>query len=158
MARAGKICISVLVLISLLSLFAPLISGYDPNGIDLDSLREPPGSEHLFGTDSKGRDIFTRILYGAGYPEHSSSRCFLSLSIGLILGLCRDIWRRVDMFSYGSGGSGPFFPCSASCNRYYHTVSVWNIYRCDSNRCSRMGVFCKNHQRPGSDFERSRLH
>ncbi|MBS1113764.1 MAG: hypothetical protein H6Q92_1527 [Nitrospirae bacterium] len=54
MARAGKICISVLVLISLLSLFAPLISGYDPNGIDLDSLREPPGSEHLFGTDSKG--------------------------------------------------------------------------------------------------------
>jgi len=100
MARAGKICISVLVLISLLSLFAPLISGYDPNGIDLDSLREPPGSEHLFGTDSKGRDIFTRILYGGRISlSIAVAAAFLSLSIGLILGLCSGYFGgRVDMF------------------------------------------------------------
>jgi len=99
MTRTGKFCITVLIGISLLSLFAPVISGYDPNGIDLDSLKESPNFEHLFGTDNKGRDIFTRILYGGRISlSIAVTAAFLSLLIGLIVGLCSGYFGgRVDM-------------------------------------------------------------
>lgn len=64
MKTAGKISIAILILISLLSLFAPFISWYNPDKIDLDSLKEPPSFKHLFGTDNKGRDVFSRVLLG----------------------------------------------------------------------------------------------
>jgi len=89
MKKAGKVSITFLFLISLLSFSAPLISPYDPNKIDLDSVKEPPSLQHIFGTDNKGRDIFSRILYGG---EISISvaivAAFLSMGIGLIIGLC----------------------------------------------------------------------
>jgi peptide/nickel transport system permease protein len=89
MKAAGKISVSVLILIALLSLFAPLISHYDPDGIDLDSLREPPGTKHYLGTDNKGRDIFTRIIYGGRISiSIALSAAFISVIIGLIVGLC----------------------------------------------------------------------
>ena len=58
MKRAGKVSLSLLLIISLFPLLAPLISQYDPYKIDLDAIKEPPSSKHLFGTDNKGRDIF----------------------------------------------------------------------------------------------------
>jgi peptide/nickel transport system permease protein len=64
MKTAGKIASGILVLMALLSLFAPFITNVDPDEIDLDSLREPPNENHPFGTDNKGRDILARILYG----------------------------------------------------------------------------------------------
>jgi len=66
--------ISGIVLIS--AVFAPLISPYDPLSIDLDRLKEPPSLDHPFGTDNKGRDILSRVLYGAR----------VSLSVGLLAG------------------------------------------------------------------------
>lgn len=55
----------LLLLILLASIFAPLISSYDPTKINIAQRFGPPSSEHWFGTDEVGRDIFTRILYGA---------------------------------------------------------------------------------------------
>jgi peptide/nickel transport system permease protein len=46
-------------------LFAPLLAPYDPNAQDLVNRLQPPSLEHWFGTDSLGRDVFSRILYGA---------------------------------------------------------------------------------------------
>ncbi|HSY88396.1 MAG TPA: ABC transporter permease [Verrucomicrobiae bacterium] len=46
------------------AIFAPLISSYDPYYQDFAAALEPPSLQHLFGTDSLGRDIFTRVLYG----------------------------------------------------------------------------------------------
>lgn len=89
MKRTGKASITLLVLILLLSLFAPIISHYDPDMINLESIKEPPSSKHLFGTDNKGRDIFSRVLYGGRISiSVALIAAFLSMGIGLIIGLC----------------------------------------------------------------------
>lgn len=49
----------------LLALFAPLLAGYDPFATSFTSIRKPPSSEFWLGTDELGRDIYTRMLYGA---------------------------------------------------------------------------------------------
>ena len=54
-----------LALMVLAALLAPLIAPFDPDAIDLDRVSQSPGRRHLFGTDEKGRDIFSRVLYGA---------------------------------------------------------------------------------------------
>jgi peptide/nickel transport system permease protein len=89
MKTAGKISIAILILILLLSLFAPFISSYDPDMIDLDNLRKPPSIQHPFGTDNKGRDILSRILYGGKISIGIAlTAALLSMGIGLIVGLC----------------------------------------------------------------------
>jgi peptide/nickel transport system permease protein len=60
-ATAGLI---ILVIIIVSTIFAPLISSYSPQSQEFDILQSP-SSIHLFGTDDLGRDLFTRILYGA---------------------------------------------------------------------------------------------
>jgi peptide/nickel transport system permease protein len=47
-----------------IAIFAPLLAPHDPLA-QTDALFAPPSSEHLFGTDELGRDIFSRVLYGA---------------------------------------------------------------------------------------------
>lgn len=48
-----------------LAVFAPLLTPFDPIKIDAANALLPPSAEHLLGTDSVGRDLLTRILYGA---------------------------------------------------------------------------------------------
>ncbi|MFD1781007.1 ABC transporter permease [Fredinandcohnia salidurans] len=48
-----------------IALFAPLLAPYDPFAIELDNKLVPPSSDHWMGTDDKGRDILSRILYGS---------------------------------------------------------------------------------------------
>jgi peptide/nickel transport system permease protein len=48
-----------------LALLAPLLSPYDPDAIDVKSILLPPSAAHLMGTDSLGRDVFSRMLFGA---------------------------------------------------------------------------------------------
>ncbi|MBM4137481.1 MAG: ABC transporter permease [Nitrospira sp.] len=88
MKIACKVSLSILIFISLCSLFAPLISQYNPEKIDLDSIKEAPSFKHFFGTDNKGRDIFSRILYGGRISiSIAVMAAFISMGIGLILGL-----------------------------------------------------------------------
>ncbi len=88
MKIAGKISIAILILISLLSIFAPFISEYDPNMIDLDHLKEAPSFKYPFGTDNKGRDILSRILYGGRISLGVAiTAAALSMGIGLVVGL-----------------------------------------------------------------------
>jgi ABC-type dipeptide/oligopeptide/nickel transport system permease subunit len=87
------------VIIVFSSIFAPLLTQYDPLKIDLDSLREPPSPRHPFGTDSKGRDVLSRILYGGRF---SLGVAFLagviSLSVGLMVGLLSGYYGgKIDM-------------------------------------------------------------
>ena len=54
------------LLIILAAVFAPLITGgVDPAASVLKDALKPPGAQHIFGTDKLGRDIFTRVIYGA---------------------------------------------------------------------------------------------
>ncbi len=54
----------VLATIVLLSVFAPVIAPYDPITQDTQAIRARPSAEHLFGADTFGRDVFSRVLYG----------------------------------------------------------------------------------------------
>ena len=58
---------SIVLLMVLAAVFAPLITPYDPIRLSIPSRFQPPSPEHLFGTDQYGRDVFTRVLYGARY-------------------------------------------------------------------------------------------
>lgn len=55
----------VLIIFILSAIFAPLLSSYDPEKVNMGERLLGPSSIHWFGTDEVGRDIYTRILYGA---------------------------------------------------------------------------------------------
>lgn len=57
--------LAVLAVLVLTALFAPLIATHDPYVQALGNVLQPPGDEHLFGTDELGRDIFSRLVFGA---------------------------------------------------------------------------------------------
>ena len=62
MKLSSKIALGILVVVALLSILAPLIAPYNPYAIDV--ARQAPDGLHLMGTDDKGRDILSRILFG----------------------------------------------------------------------------------------------
>ena len=69
------------------SILAPLISAYDPSYIDPTIRYLPPSTEHWLGTDSLGRDVMTRLLYGGGmsiFVGVTSAIC--ASAIGVVLG------------------------------------------------------------------------
>lgn len=69
--RLGLVAVVVLALMVLIAVFAPLIAPYDPGAQDLLVRLRPPAwtaagdSSHLLGTDQLGRDILSRLFYGA---------------------------------------------------------------------------------------------
>ncbi len=78
----------VIVAFILTALLAPLIAPYDPDAIDLDQVKQSPGRNHLFGTDEKGRDIFSRVIYGARISlAIGCLATALALVIGIAVGL-----------------------------------------------------------------------
>lgn len=57
--------LAVLAVLILAAVFAPLIATHDPYVQDLTNVLKAPGNGHLFGTDELGRDIFSRLVFGA---------------------------------------------------------------------------------------------
>ena len=53
------------LVILLTAVLIPLFSSVDPNAMVVSERLKPPSGEHFFGTDELGRDLFTRIMYGA---------------------------------------------------------------------------------------------
>ena len=51
--------------LALIAVFSPQIAPYDPQAIDTYHILEPPGRAHLLGTDALGRDVLSRLIYGA---------------------------------------------------------------------------------------------
>ena len=62
--KLGLFCLVVILLIYLLGITAPWISPYGYNDQDYTAIRQPPSFEHWAGTDLKGRDVLTRVLWG----------------------------------------------------------------------------------------------
>ena len=69
--------LGIVIVMTLLALFGPLLAPYSYADQDLSMANAWPGPEHWFGTDSLGRDLFVRVLYGAR----------ISLSIGFVASL-----------------------------------------------------------------------
>ncbi|HCK03427.1 MAG: ABC transporter permease [Methylophilales bacterium] len=91
LAMAGLIIItSVLVA----AITAPILSPYDPNFIDIESILMAPSYSHIMGTDGLGRDVFSRMLYGAqisllvGFVAVG-----ISTGIGILLGSIAGFYR-----------------------------------------------------------------
>jgi len=63
--RLGMIGVAMLSLTVIAAIGAPWIAPYDPTKIDTLHLLESPSASHWLGTDGLGRDVFSRILYGA---------------------------------------------------------------------------------------------
>ena len=84
LASIGIVLVAVFVVFAL---FAPWIAPQNPSNIDLPSRLQSPSGAHWFGTDELGRDIFSRVIYGARISMLVGSSVVAgSLLLGLILG------------------------------------------------------------------------
>ncbi|MEJ5227747.1 oligopeptide ABC transporter permease [Thermodesulfovibrio sp.] len=72
-----------IALIFLTAVLAPFIAPYDPYQINVYKVLEPPSVEHIFGTDELGRDVFSRIVYGA---RVSLKVGFIAMGIAIVIG------------------------------------------------------------------------
>ena len=78
----------VVVLMVLATIFAEVLSPYDPEMISFESMLVPPSVDHWMGTDAFGRDILTRIIYGARTALFVGfTAAFVGSTLGLILGV-----------------------------------------------------------------------
>jgi len=83
--RKGAVLgLCVIVLLVTLALFAPLLSPYDPTLQTWSAVRKPPSALHWFGTDDVGRDVLSRVIYGA---RASLSAGLISVVIALLVGV-----------------------------------------------------------------------
>lgn len=80
----------VLVACSLAAgLLAPVITPYNPNDIQMQDALQPPSARHWLGTDTFGRDVTSRLLYGARFSlEVSVLSRVIAIALGTVLGLC----------------------------------------------------------------------
>jgi peptide/nickel transport system permease protein len=84
LAAAGVVLVLIFVIFAL---FAPWIAPRDPASINLPARLDPPSWSHWFGTDELGRDILSRVVYGARISMLVGSCVVLaSLALGLIIG------------------------------------------------------------------------
>lgn len=94
-----KIVIIAVVIIALTiicAVFAPLIAPYEPNEMDFVNMKAPPSWEHLFGTDALGRDVLSRIIYGARASLIVAVvSVVIAATLGVILGLLAGYYRGI---------------------------------------------------------------
>ncbi|MEE9934808.1 MAG: ABC transporter permease [Deltaproteobacteria bacterium] len=77
----------IVALLFVVSLFAPLLAPYDPGAIDLKNVLAPPSAGHWFGTDQLGRDVLSRMIWGARISlKVGFVATGLAILIGTILG------------------------------------------------------------------------
>jgi peptide/nickel transport system permease protein len=81
MAVAGA---AFIALILVFALFAPAIAPYDPSHIDARNILAAPSPAHPFGTDTLGRDLFSRIVYGS---RISLAIGFIAVGIAVVIGV-----------------------------------------------------------------------
>jgi len=85
--RRNRMAMSGLVMVAglfVVSLFAPWLAPYDPNAINLKVALTAPSSDHWLGTDPLGRDVFSRIIYGA---QVSLKVGFVAVGLATLIGL-----------------------------------------------------------------------
>lgn len=82
--RVAVASLAFIILLVLVAIFAKYVAPYDPSQPDYNAVLQGPSWAHLAGTDAYGRDIFSRIIWGA---QISLSVGFLSVSLGALVGV-----------------------------------------------------------------------
>jgi peptide/nickel transport system permease protein len=82
--KGAVVGLAVIATFVLLAVFAPLITPYDPIATSWTLVRKPPSYLHWFGTDDLGRDILTRVIYGARASLMAGA---ISVGIALFVGV-----------------------------------------------------------------------
>ena len=78
----------IFIIFALVAILAPLIAPYSPTRTDIPGMLAAPSLEHWFGTDELGRDILTRILYGAQMSMLVGvCATIVGTSVGAIIGI-----------------------------------------------------------------------
>lgn len=91
------IAVVVLALLVLAGIFAPYLSPYDPTQINPAMRLKPISAAHWLGTDAYGRDVFSRVLYGARVSLLvGTGVALLSVSLGLVIGVVAGYFSWVD--------------------------------------------------------------
>ncbi|MHA6730272.1 ABC transporter permease [Devosia sp. A369] len=81
--KLGRVGLVISSLVLAVAILAPWIAPYDPAAIDWNAVLSPPSAQYWFGTDEIGRDIFSRILWGARVSVHI---VVLSIVIAMVIG------------------------------------------------------------------------
>jgi peptide/nickel transport system permease protein len=85
----AMLAMAVVLVVVVLAIGAELIAPFDPASADWSALREAPSRAHLFGTDDLGRDILSRMIYGARASLLASVISVgIAFAIGVPVGLC----------------------------------------------------------------------
>jgi len=86
--RGAMLGLAIVVMFVVLALFAPWIAPYDPVATSWSAVRKPPSLQYLFGTDEIGRDVLSRVVWGARASLLAGlvSVC-ISMALGVPIGL-----------------------------------------------------------------------
>jgi peptide/nickel transport system permease protein len=103
-SRTGVAGAIVLLIVVLAALFASKIAPYSPTRQDFRVEHQPPSAQHLMGTDEFGRDVFSRVIWGAQTSlEAGAVAASIALVIGLALGMLAAF--------YGGGADNVIMRC-----------------------------------------------
>ena len=87
----------ILAIVALLALLAPWLTPYDPMALKILDRLQSPRAAHWFGTDELGRDVFSRVIFGARYSLLIGALVVaISMVCGVLLGLTAGFFRRLD--------------------------------------------------------------
>lgn len=93
------VALAVLVVIVLLAIFAPYVHTVSPTALDTGNRLKPPFSGFLLGTDAFGRDVWSRVVYGARVSLVAGlGAAVVSVAVGLLLGVIAGWFRVLDGF------------------------------------------------------------
>jgi peptide/nickel transport system permease protein len=87
----------ILTVVALSAVFAPWLAPYDPTALRILDRLQSPRAAHWLGTDELGRDVFSRVLFGARYSLMIGALVVaISVVSGVVLGLAAGYFRRLD--------------------------------------------------------------
>jgi peptide/nickel transport system permease protein len=96
-SRSALIGGSIVLAVVLVALIAPVLSPFDPQEIEVPRRLLGPSHSHFFGTDNMGRDIFSRVVYGARVSLLVGSLVVAcAIGAGAALGLIAGYSNRLD--------------------------------------------------------------
>jgi ABC-type dipeptide/oligopeptide/nickel transport system permease subunit len=95
--RVALVSALVLLVFALAALFAPWVAPYDPYFTDLPKAMQPPSAEHWFGTDNTGRDLLSRVIFGARNTLMMGlAGVLIGGALGALLGILAAFYKGLD--------------------------------------------------------------